>query len=442
MKKQTDFIKDLAFAAPGFATSLLSTMSATFLLYFYTDVLIIPVGIASVLILTLRVFDGAIDPALSYAMDRRTTRFGKYKGYLVFCAAPVCLFFALIFTPSPFSGTRGNVIWQAVCVGLWSLFFSIAECAYLPMLATSSREKNEMKRRNAVKLVLSIVAALLVRFYALKLADIFGGGSERQGFFRLAVIIAAAALITFAPILFIKERAIESEKRLTLRQLGKILVKDRILLYILLFYALHQMASAVKNQSAIYYMKYYVGRVDLTPIFLVVNVISSLAMQPVIYFAAKRVRPVRLIAGGYAGAAVSMLIMGLGGRFLPLLIAGNALCGIATAFPSNLVFYHVAEVSLELSQSNKSSIYATSSSMLSLASRFGIAAGPAFVSGALWFTGYTPNASQCVASLTGIQVCFVLVSMILYGTAAFFAIKSGRRKILEHNKRNNFRRGA
>ena len=61
----------------------------TFMLYFtyfYTDIFLLPAGIAATMFLITRIFDGVNDPIMGMIADRTETKWGKFRPYLLwFC---------------------------------------------------------------------------------------------------------------------------------------------------------------------------------------------------------------------------------------------------------------------------------------------------------------------------------------------------------------------
>ena len=417
----------LSYAAIGFAYSLIVTTIGSFILYFYTDVLLLPAAAVSLLLFVVRFFDGAIDPLIGHYMDRRKAQSGKYRDYILRWTVPFCALSFLLFLPAPFAGYGGMLAWCYAVYLLWSLSGSIIESASLPLLVTMSRAPAERRTNNTIKITGGILATLAARYLTLHLVRIFGGGSERLGFpltMALFVAVALAALLLGAP--RISERNYTAAQPFSLRKTALALLRHKPLLFLVLFFLCAQLGSSIKGQAVIYYMKYYVNRQDLTPIFLVIGVVSSLLMQPVIMWLSKRCSLTTLIVMVHGGGALSMLVMGFAGPSLPLLMCGNILYGITTAFPANLVYVYMADVSDSLSARTGGSFIAVMGSFLGLASRLGLSLAGAVIALVLYLTSYTPNAEQSGEALLGIQIAFVLLTCLFYSLAALFAHLSAR----------------
>lgn len=403
--------------------NIITGVVSSFILYFYTDIVLISPAIVTGMLFAVRLFDGAVDPFIGHYMDSHRTRYGKYKGYLVRWSLPFCLCSALLFMPVSFLGEAGMIICCIIVYLIWSLLCSILETANLSLLVVMTNDSKGRYSVNTAKVTGGILAAMTARYTALVLVERFGGGNEAKGYMLTAVLFA---LLGFLCIRLsarnITERNEQKTKPSLLSKMVVFMLKDRRIVLMLLFFFAHQMASSVKGQATIYYMKYIVGQPGLTSVFLLTGTISSLAMQPVITACAKKI-PLRiLIPAGYLGGAAGMLLMGALRVSVPLLFAGNILYGIMVAFPANLLYVYVAELADRQERFGSATIH----SMLALFSKFAAAISGSLISGILSISNYVPNQVPTQESQAGITFTFVSLTFILYLTAAAFALLSFR----------------
>ncbi|MDR1885361.1 MAG: MFS transporter, partial [Synergistaceae bacterium] len=164
-----------AYSSASFGYSFSAMTVSIFLMYYYTDVLELSALSVTVILFVARFFDGAVDPFIGHYMDGHTTKYGKYRGYLLYWAGPSCVFFVILFVPSPLPG-YGALLWYMSAYLLWSFSASMLEVSYLPLMASISCG-GDRNLTNTLKISASIVAVVATSFLTLKLVKAFGGGS-------------------------------------------------------------------------------------------------------------------------------------------------------------------------------------------------------------------------------------------------------------------------
>ena len=70
----------------------------TFLMVFYTDVFKIPAAAAGMVLLVARFSDGISDVVMGMIADRSSSKYGKYRPWILWSAIPLGLMLALTFT--------------------------------------------------------------------------------------------------------------------------------------------------------------------------------------------------------------------------------------------------------------------------------------------------------------------------------------------------------
>jgi glucuronide carrier protein len=81
----------LGYAAGDAANNLAFSMASMFLLLYYTDVAGIPAAAAGTLFLIVRVWDGVADLVAGRLVDRTSSRWGKFRPWLLFGSLPLLL---------------------------------------------------------------------------------------------------------------------------------------------------------------------------------------------------------------------------------------------------------------------------------------------------------------------------------------------------------------
>ncbi|MEQ8204936.1 MAG: MFS transporter, partial [Woeseia sp.] len=123
-----------------------------FLLYYYTDVFGIPPAAAATMLLLTKVVDAISDPAMGLISDRTTSRWGKYRPYLLWGAIPYALLGYLLFL-GPELSTTGKLIFAYVTYTLVMLAYTAINVPYSALLVVISPVAEERTKATQFRFV-------------------------------------------------------------------------------------------------------------------------------------------------------------------------------------------------------------------------------------------------------------------------------------------------
>ncbi len=188
--KRLGFGRKLSYGLGDFGFGLMFLTASQFLLFYYTDVLGIDPSVAGWVFGAAVIWDAVIDPVMGALANRTSTKWGRYRPFLLFAAVPLAAAWALVFLPTGLTG------WQLVlfALGAHLIFRSVYTIAFMPYLALSAAMTDDSGERGALaayRLVFQAFAGVLAAFATLGLVERLGGG--QQGWFATAAIYGAAS---------------------------------------------------------------------------------------------------------------------------------------------------------------------------------------------------------------------------------------------------------
>lgn len=92
--------------------------------------------------LVTRIWDTVSDPMMGVIADRTHTRWGKYRPYLLFFAAPFAISGVLLFT-TPDLGETGKLVWAYVTYILMMTVYTGINVPYGSMLGVMTNDSDE-----------------------------------------------------------------------------------------------------------------------------------------------------------------------------------------------------------------------------------------------------------------------------------------------------------
>jgi len=244
----------------------------TFMLYFtyfYTDVFLIPAGVAASLFLFSRIFDGINDPMMGILADRTKTRWGKFRPYLLWLCVPFAVIGVLTFTVPDFD-QDGKIIWAYVTFNLMMMVYTAINIPYTALLGVISADSNERTTVSSMKFLFAFGAGIIVSATLLPMVKTFGVGNEARGF-QFSFIVYGIAAIIFFLIAFkgTRERVQppKSQKSSIKQDLYE-LVTNKPWLILLATTITFILFVAVRGSVTVHYFKYFVGTQELSLPFM------------------------------------------------------------------------------------------------------------------------------------------------------------------------------
>lgn len=405
-----------------------------FLLYFFVDVGgLAPAAVGTMMLLT-KMLDAVTDPAMGLIADRTRSRWGRYRGYLLWGAVPFGLSGAAIFAAPGLDGS-GLLVWGYVTYGLSLIAFTVVSVPYAALLGAISPRARERASTAAYRMIFSALGGITVGVLGTTLIRELGKGDESRGIMLTMLGISAVAVVCML-VAFASTRERVPPARLNGNIAGDLaaLVRSTSWIAIAVATFLVPVAIASRASSALFFYKYVV-KDDGTPVFLFLDRVAlfftALAIGQVTGIVAANLlsrriekRTLLLFAGALkAGSLLWFYYMPLDALWWQTI----AQLGIGLGFGIMMIlaysmFTDVAEY-LEWKSGRQMTALVISASIFAL--KAGVAFGAALPGILLAMTGFVAGQEQSANSVFGINLAFSIVPVLLL-IPAMIAILSYR----------------
>lgn len=187
----------ISYGLGDFACGLSWNAVGAFLLYFYTNVALLPAAAVGTLFLLSRLFDAGVDLGVGLMVDRTRSRWGRTRPYFLLSALPFSILLVLTFTTIDAS-TGAKLAYAYVTFSLLGIFYSflaVPFSALMPMMTTDHGSRMQLGSARAIGTSISVILATAA---TMPLVGALGGGNERLGF---ALVAGVFAILTFAALI-------------------------------------------------------------------------------------------------------------------------------------------------------------------------------------------------------------------------------------------------
>src|SRR5918911_558213 len=199
----------LGYASGDAANNLAFSMTSLFLLLYYTDVVGIAAAAVGTMFLVVRFFDAFADLFAGRIVDRApTTRWGKFRPFILFGSLPLLLINVATFSVPGGLGSGAKLVYVYVTYALLGLLYSLVNIPYGSMAAAMTQVATERAKLASFRVVGSNLTILML---ALVVAPQIKGSSDLQH--SLTVTTAAFVVAGFLLYLFTFRTAREQVQR-------------------------------------------------------------------------------------------------------------------------------------------------------------------------------------------------------------------------------------
>ena len=253
------FLEKLSFFFATMSSGPILTLTGSFLMIFYTDVVgLSPIAIGTLFLIS-RIVDAVNDPITGYFIDRiPRTKSGKFRSLLMIGGLIASLNFALMWFGPAWStvGKLAIAYVSYLLLGVTYDLFDIAKNSLLPAMTANPKERNSLGSIGAIGgilggMVFSIVAPIILA----------AGNSNLEAYTKLILIVTATVIfMTSFGGLFIKERVIPAgdDTKSSIKEYLKIFVQGPVLALLgfnLMFATGYYLYQAVNAYFFTYVMK-------------------------------------------------------------------------------------------------------------------------------------------------------------------------------------------
>lgn len=391
----------LSYGFGDFGYSLAYNMAGAFLLFYYTNVAMLPAAAVGTIFLAARLLDAVVDILVGIAVDKTRSRWGRTRPYFLFTAVPYAAMLILVFSVPDWS-QDAKIVYAFLTFKALGILMSLGSIPYTALMPMMTRDTGQRLKLGGMRSIGTSVSVILGTAATMPLVGLFGGGDQQRGFLATAVLFAGLSLVAlFMLFRNCRERYDDgaSPRFAVLPAVGEML-RNRAWLICFAFTLLYFVRFGTMISLTAFFAIDVLGHPWMISVLLP-------AISGTLLIAAFIAPPILARAGIRRGCFAAILLaialfamLPLAEASPPLFLALYVAASVATSVTITGIFTMAAEVVDYHERLFGTRNEGLLSSGISLATKIGMAVGTAAIAFSLAAAGYAPSAVSDVARHT------------------------------------------
>lgn len=394
-KKMLSGRAKLSYALAAVGKDMVYMLSASYILYYFQDVMGVSAIAMGTILLVARIFDAFNDPIMGIVVAKTKTRWGKFRPWLLIGTLTNAVILFLMFSAPPAMDAAGLTAYAAITYILWGVTYTMMDIPYWSMIPAFTESGKEREGLTTIARSAAGVGSAIITICTMMavpaLGQMFGGSTnneiERIGFQWFSAIVAVLFVVfTVFACFSIKEKSTAKMETVSVGRMFKALLQNDQALTVVIAIVLINISIYITSNLVIYFFKYDFGGVGWYGDYTLFNafggatqILAMMLFYPLLRNAMKLSNTKIFyigLASAMAGYAVllGLTFTGMGNVFILFIpgffiFASSGIMNVlTTVFLANTVDYGY----LKLKRSDESVIFSMQTFVVKLAS--GIAA--------------------------------------------------------------------
>jgi melibiose permease len=265
-------------------------LSASYILYYYQDILGVSAIAMGVILMAARIFDAFNDPIMGVIVAKTRTRWGKFRPWLLIGTILNAGILYLMFAAPPALTGSGLVAYAAITYVLWGVTYTMMDIPFWSMIPAFTEGGKERENLTTLARSCAGVGSALITIITMICVPALGRGDERVGFQYFTLIIALLfVLFTVITCINIKEKSTVDVEAPSVGQMFKALLGNDQAMTVVVTIVLINCALYITSNLLIYFFKYDLAGENWNANYVLFNtfgggiqILSMMVFYPVI----------------------------------------------------------------------------------------------------------------------------------------------------------------
>ena len=168
-KKCLSFSEKFAYGIGAVGKDMVYMLSASYILYYYQDIMGVSAWVMGIILLIARVFDAFNDPIMGVIVAKTKTKWGKFRPWLFVGTFLNAITLYLMFAAPPTMNGSGLVAYAAITYILWGVTYTMMDIPYwsmVPAFTSSGKERENLSAmaRSCAGVGSALISIITVKF--------------------------------------------------------------------------------------------------------------------------------------------------------------------------------------------------------------------------------------------------------------------------------------
>lgn len=247
-----------AYGIGAVGKDMVYALSATYVMFFYQDILHLPAAFVGTILMIARLFDAINDPFMGILVAKTQSRWGRFRPWLFSgTVLNAVVLYALFAAPNLQQSSL--MVYFTVAYLLWGVTYTMMDIPYWSMIPAVTDTPKDRENLSVVGRTCAGVGSALIQVGTLMAVQLLGGGSDRRGFALVALIVAVLFVVTEVALCFsVKEKQQRMETTSVREMFRSLLHNDQALVTVLAILLINTSLYLTSN-LIIYFFKYDFG---------------------------------------------------------------------------------------------------------------------------------------------------------------------------------------
>ena len=276
----------VSYALGAVGKDMVYMLSASYVLYYFQDLLGVSAIAMGIILMAARVFDAFNDPIMGVIVAKTRTRWGKFRPWLMIGTVTNAVVLFLMFAAPPKMDAAGLTAYAAVFYILWGVTYTMMDIPYWSMIPAFTEGGKERENLTTIARTCAGVGSAIITVFTMMLVPMLGNAFagadagakmiEIVGFKWFSLIIAILFVVfTALTCINIKEKSTTEMETVSVGQMFKALVQNDQAMTVTVAIVLINCSIYITSNLVIYFFKYDFGGTGWNDAYVLFNMFGG-----------------------------------------------------------------------------------------------------------------------------------------------------------------------